>query len=453
MTCDRRRDENRDTVSRRNVLATAGLAVGTISLSGCLSRWEEDDPEPLDLDEDDLFAVAEIPVPEGPDLRAFDVAPEHIQSGRDRVESLLSPIPDDLTADVPNDAVRTLITESRRDARNSLEQVENASTAGGALSSLRQARWHAADAEGVYAVAVEGRTREDVFEEARAVRAELSTVESALSRTGEDPQWSVLVYAEIERRLDSAGRALAEGLDAIAPAASEVEAVSEAAERVEQARAQLEDAAHLDSRQPTDEAFDDLFRETAEAVLEDVESRVDELPDEIEDFLGAEVEHTPRAELGHLLRITRSDVERVRGFLDDGQLARALRRAYSLTHNLDTLDRLDERVADGGLTRPDSADELRAAKLDAIDEVESLQEETGHGALFENGIDSAVGTISGGDRYLEYVRERSFDIESSYGERYVLDALAAYATAAEQARAVPETTETVVDALETRRSG
>jgi|GEM_PF-2776142 len=435
--------------SRRRVLATtAALASATVSLSGCLSVFDDDEEElpALDLDERDVLAVAEIEVPAQAERLPVDLSSDHVEASRDRSESLLSVIPENLTDEVPNEAVRRTIIESQNEAQDSLEEVSEASSASTKLSSLRGARRDAAAAEGMYAVAAEDRTREDAFEEAAILRDERADLKETLSLSGEDAQKTALVYNEVERLLDSAERFLGSELDQIAPMASEVEAVRVAAGAVERAHSQLEDATYLDENQPGDEQFTEVYRSASEALLAESESRAEEFPEEADDFLDTDFDGLIRTDVDRLLRATHNDPDRIQSFLDDGQVARALRQAYWLVHTLDTLDRLDER--DDVLVTPDSADDLRDAKQEALDEVDQL--DIGDDSLRIYGINRVINVISGGDWHLEQLEERSVELDGR-GSRYAIEALVSYVVAGELARTIPETTETVLDAIEEHR--
>lgn len=422
-----------------------GGLIGGLSLAGCLSRSDEaEELPPIDAEEEELLAVAAIEPPASPELLPIEAAPEYVGSIRERVESLLSALPDDLAASIPNEAVRTHVEEARIEAREHLETSETASSTDRTLSALRSARRQAARAEGIYGVADEGRTREDVFRDADAVRSSLSTVESNLQWTGEDPGRTLLVYETIESHLDRAERVLGEQLDLIAPAASEVEAVGEGAEVVEGARARVEDATHLLERQPTDERFDGTFREVAEALLEPAADRIDDIPAESGELLDLEGGGR-RDRFGHLFRPLQRNLEHAHEFLEADRIARGLRQAYLLSIELDTIDRLETRSAAGDLELPESVEGVEAAKREAIEATESTRTEVEHAPFAEYGIDRAVGSISSGDWAIEQIRDRELDLDDSYAMRYVVDAFDGYVLAAEIARAVPKTVEAVAE--------
>lgn len=442
-------DQTRTTSRRDFLAATTAVATVTVSVSGCLSVFDDDgdDLPALDFEERDVVSVAEIEVPTGLDRLPVDLDSEHVEASRDRADSLLSTVPENLTAEIPNEAVRSAIVESRNDARDSLEEASDASRTSGLLSSLRSARQDAARAEGMYAVTAGDRSRATVFEEADVLRDDRSEIVEKLSATGEDAQKTALVYNEVERLLDSAGRSLENELDQIAPVASEVEAVEVAAGAVERARAQFEDATHLDENQPDDEQFTEVYRGTTETLLAESELRVEELPEEADELLSVDFPRLERTDVDRLLRTVHRDPDRMRSFLDEGQVARALRQAYWLVHTLETLDRLEEH-AEERFVVPDSADDLREAKQEALDEVEQL--DTEHDSLRVYGVNRALNGVSVGDWNLQQLEERSLELDEG-GTRYVFEAFASYVVAAELVRTTPGTTETVVDAIDEQR--
>lgn len=439
-----RRSRGSPPLNRRHALVTiGGIAAGTVSMAGCLSLRDDDDSTPpaLNLDRDELLDVPAADLPEKPAVPPADVSVEHVDAGRNRVTSLLSAVPDDLRAEVPNEAVRSELQELRADAQAELDRSEEEPDSAATLAAIRQARRNAAGAAGMYAAATKNRTREEIFEEGEAVEAELSAFESALSRNGPEPLQTALVYATVEQRLDIARRALGEELDRIAPAAAEVEAVRDASSAVERARAELADATYFHERQPTETTFDDQLHSVADARLDDLDEQVTELPDDPAEFFDTDVENTPAAEAGRLVRTVIADYESAREFLDNGWVAGALRRAYELTLRLQALDGLATAVEDGALSRPTDVAEIRAAREAAVAAVSDRIDDESENALSAHGLVLARQMVGAGDESIEWIRDQSFGLDSSSGERFVFRAFANYVTASELAGAVSEATE------------
>ena len=437
-------------VHRRDVLA-ATLTASGLALTGCLSDSDDSEEIPtLELDESELLAVADIDVPERPDLLPVDVKTEHVVSGQERVRSLLAPIPEDLTDEIPNQRVRTEIDEYRDDAQQALESSENATDPSDALSAVRSARRDGATAEGIYAVATKDYSRDDVFEWAADVRTELDSVEDSLERTGDDVEPVVFVYEQIERWLRSARDAVTGHIERIAPAASEVEAVREATRSVEMASAQLDDATHLQEQMPSATVFDETLQASADTLVEERRDRAAELPEERTEFVDLGIGGVSSDPVDTLLRLVRRDVEYVSERIEDGQVAWAARQAHRFVLRLETIDGIEARFEGEQLEVPDSADDVETVKREAIQAVKPLQENVGNSTLFDAGFNEAVGYIRNGDSRLERIQEDDLDVsESLRGSGYVFSALLSYRIAIEIANVVPNVTETVADVLET----
>ena len=432
------------------MLVATGLATSGLALAGCLGDDDSEETPTLELDETELLTVADIDVSERPDLLPVDVETEHVEAGRERVRSFLAAIPDTFADEIPNEAVRLEIDEFREDARQALESSEEATDPESVLSAIRRARRDAATAEGMYAVVTEDYSRNDVFEWAADVRTELEAVDEGLERTGDDVESVVLVYEQIERWLRSSRMSVTDHIERIAPAASEVEAVREATHSVEMAAAQLDDAIHLHEQLSTATNFDETLQKSAETLVEERSERAADLPEERAEFVDFGIGSVSTDPVDTLLRLTRRDVESVGDRIEDGQLAWAARQAHRFTLRLETLDRIEARFSEEPLAVPDDANDVAAAKRDAIQAVEPLQENVGDSPLFDVGFDEAIGYIQYGDNRLERIREESLDVsESVRGAGYVFGALLSYHVAIEIAEVLPDVTDTVVDVFET----
>ncbi|SDG19479.1 hypothetical protein SAMN04488067_11933 [Halorubrum xinjiangense] len=195
-------------LTRRDALAAAG-AVALGSLAGCSGAGREprfwNDPPSLDVER--VSREFDEPFPDPPRLVPVDVAPAVESVFADRVDRLLSPIPEPLTAaTLPNGEIREQIETERAAARDALP------SSAASLPPLRiaeryaTARGHAATAVGTWAaVTVEG--------EPTAVAADIGTVRQRASETLEelpgpaaDPAAGAAVYGPIERWYDESLR-------------------------------------------------------------------------------------------------------------------------------------------------------------------------------------------------------------------------------------------------------
>lgn len=420
----------------------ASVASGGVALAGCAS-FGSDDPAPVDVDGDELDAIAAVEVPEVRQEFPVDIADEHVGTHRSRAETLLDAVPPDF-GDIPNEAVRNYIETQRDRARDELNSADDAQSNRATLSSLQSAREHAATAEGAHAAARGQRVRGDVYDGIEPVQARLSTLETGLVRVGDVPHHAVLVYEDVEDRFDSAQRSL-ERVDNAHPVTSEVRAVGRATGQLESARAELGVVDHILERQPGERTFDDDFERVARDLLEDVGDRTDVLPSDRDDagdeLFDARVSDTPRERIAREVFFwgQLTNAEDVETHIEGGRFANALLALYRLDHLLRTVDRLQARVADGAYDRPDDGAAVRSAKETAVAEIESVLEGADYPLLVQRGIQTALSSVAEADHAIEE-------------ERYPPDLAAVvvtgnYALAAERARALPASTEWFVEQL------
>ncbi|WP_424015234.1 hypothetical protein ACOZ35_04360 [Halorubrum xinjiangense] len=194
--------------TRRRALAAAG-AVALGSLAGCSGRGREprfwDDPPSLDVEA--VPREFNDPIPDSPRLVPVDVEPAVERAFADRVDRLLSPIPEPLTAEtLPNGEIREQIETERAAAREASPGSEESLPPLRAAERYATARDHAATAVGTWAaVTVEG--------DPEAVAADIGTVRRRASDTLEelpgqatDPLAGAAVYGPIERWYDESRR-------------------------------------------------------------------------------------------------------------------------------------------------------------------------------------------------------------------------------------------------------
>lgn len=432
--------------SRRTFLGCAGrlavVGVGT-GVAGCASPLDGE-PEPIDVTDAELDAIASIDAPSLPRSLPVDIVESRFETFRDRARSLLDAVPEQLAAEIPNEAVREHVTDHRESARERLATSDDESGYE-RLTTLASARTDAAGAEGAYAAAVGDRDREDVYAAVEPLRQRRADLETGLARVGETPQHAVIVYDVIESQLRRVTRRF-ETVDAMAPVASEVEAVGHAAPIVESCRASLDAAAHLRSRQNAagDEAFDEPFETAAGELLAELRDRAETVPDDrdgVGDVFDAPVEDTPREWIADEVVRQRSlrDPERARERLEEGAVATALRQLYRIIHVLRTVDRLRSRIEEGAFERPGDAEPVRELKATAVDEFESVLADADHPWLARDGLRFASTTLHRGDRRIT---------DSGYPpDTAAVASMGHYAMALEQVRATPATNRRFVDAL------
>lgn len=192
-------------LTRRGALAAAGA----LALAGCSDAGREsrfwDDPPSLDLE--GIARVPEPPVPEAPRLVPIDVEPAVEAAFDDRIDRLLDPVPDPLTAEtLPNGTVRERILTEREAAREARPAPDESLPPLRAAERYATARDHAATAVGTWAsVSVEG-DPEAVAADLGSVRRRASETLSALPGPAADPLAGAAVYGPIERWYDESRR-------------------------------------------------------------------------------------------------------------------------------------------------------------------------------------------------------------------------------------------------------
>lgn len=195
-------------LTRRDALAAAGV-VALGSLAGCSGRGSD----PRFWDDPPSLAVERVPrsfdesVPEPPRLLPVDVEPAVESAFADRVDRLLDPIPEPLTAEtLPNSEIRNRIVTQRAAARDALLAPEESPAPVRLAERYATARARAATAVGTWAaVTVEG--------DPGAVAADVGTVRRragdalrSLPGPAADPAAGAAVYGPVERWYDESRR-------------------------------------------------------------------------------------------------------------------------------------------------------------------------------------------------------------------------------------------------------
>ncbi|WP_144921260.1 hypothetical protein [Halorubrum salsamenti] len=236
-------------LTRRGALAAAGA----LAFGGCLDgdrdrgRGFWDDPPSLDTS--GASRAIGTPVPDRPRLVPVSIETEVSAALADRVDRLLGPVPDPLTAEtLPNGAIRERITGARDAARDALPAPGESLTPHRRAERFATARGHAATAAGTWAgVTTEG--------DPGAVTADVGTVRNraaetleTLPGTASDPLAGAGVYGPIERRLDTARRRdLVGGSAGVADSANPLRA-GETVGDIERVQSHVEVGRHLRDR-------------------------------------------------------------------------------------------------------------------------------------------------------------------------------------------------------------
>lgn len=419
-----------------------GVASASATLAGCLSlEFGGDDPPPVDVEPGERARIAAIEPPGLHDELLFEVTEDHLDEHRRRVQTLLDDVPPE-PGGIPNEAVRNYVSSSRSDASADLSRASEREGARRTLSSLRNARVDAASAEGAYAAAHGERTREDVFDAAGPVSDRRSATKSNLERIGDTARHAVLVYGDLEERLQAATRHL-DRTDRIQPATSEVTAVGEAAKRLESARAELDIVDHVTSRRTGERTFDDAFERTVGKLRTDVEDRIDVLPADREsagnDLFDRSVEGTPREEIAATIHHLSewNSIADVDEHVEAGRIARGLLGLFAIDHLVRTTDWLQRRVAEGAFDRPERGQAVRDLKQTAVDSIATALDSANYPRLARLRLLEAERSVSGGDRLIDGTSSRSLAVRAP----------GRYAVATAQARTVRDSAAWFVENL------
>ncbi|EMA64276.1 hypothetical protein [Halorubrum lipolyticum] len=267
-------------LTRRGALAAAGA----LALGGCLDGGRDrgfwDDPPSLDTA--GMSRATEAPVPDRPRLVPVSIGSGVSAAFADRVDRLLDPIPEPLTAEtLPNGALREQIAEGRAAARDALPAPEESLPPLRRAERFATARGHAATAVGTWAgVTAEGDPR-GVTDGVGAVRNRAAETLETLPGGASDPLVGAAVYGPIERWLDVAlRRDLVGGPAGVAESADPLRA-GETVGDVERVQSRVEVGRHLRDRYRASLAaprtVDGPLREAAERVGSEVGDRLREL--------------------------------------------------------------------------------------------------------------------------------------------------------------------------------
>ncbi|ELZ61551.1 MULTISPECIES: hypothetical protein [Halorubrum] len=197
-----------DRLTRRDALA-AGGSVALGALAGCSGVGDEPRfwTDPPSLDVDAVPREFDEPVPARPRLVPVDVEPRVASAFADRVDRLLAPIPEPLTAEtLPNGEIREQIETERTAAREALPGPDASLPPLEAAERYAAARGHAATAVGTWAgVTAEG-DPEAVATDAGTVRRRAGDTLETLPGSASDPLVGAAVYGPIERWYDESRR-------------------------------------------------------------------------------------------------------------------------------------------------------------------------------------------------------------------------------------------------------
>lgn len=258
-------------LTRREALA-AGSAAALGTLAGCSvgggGRFWDDPPS---LDADAVPTAFDASPPARPRVVPVDFTPAATVAFADRVERLLYPIPEPLTAEtLPNGEIREQIETERTAAREALPAPEEPLVPLLAAERYAAARAHAAAAVGTWAaVTVEGDPG-SVTATVGTVRRRASETLETLPGAASDPIAGGAVYGPVERWYDESRRRTLLGGSASAAGRENPLRVGDAVGDVERIQSYVEAGRHLRDRYraslTASEPVGDVLRRAAERI-------------------------------------------------------------------------------------------------------------------------------------------------------------------------------------------
>jgi hypothetical protein len=433
-------------VTRRGALALLGVG----ALAGCsgVNPLSSDADEP-ELDAAALRAAVADGAPSLPRRLPVGVGTAHLDATERRARGLIDAVPARLGPDeIPNGAIRDRVRNARERARGSLSTATEAPTPFERLAAFADARADARFAAAAWRAIDEGVTRDDLRDEAEAVRADRRALRDRWRYVGSDPVEATVVHAAIEDRVETArGDVATGGPNRYRP--GNPLGVGDVAEEVERARAAVDDAAHLydrltaslddpvdlrprltDARRRLHEAFED-----EQAALSSVDRRE---PWRVE---GVDVEGTPAAEALEELFAPIDPADDDDGWAD-GMPAEALTWAHASFVSLRAFRSLRERVREGETFAVESAADVADVRTAAVDALRAAEDSPVEPSLTRHSTADLADQLA-------WVDGELLDASEGVPVSWVRNDVATYLTIEARARATPPASRRVAAALRT----
>ncbi|ARS91546.1 hypothetical protein [Natrarchaeobaculum aegyptiacum] len=429
-----------DGCRRRGFLAGI-TAVSSVAVAGCNGLpWEDESTSTaFPAEEAATILTADAPAPDPP--APIDPSPEALESALERTVDLLAAVPDPLEAEhVPNGEIREEIDRAREDATDALTDYTDDGTVAAidptdlsaddryhAFRATVDARESAREAAVAYAAIDD----ESIADELRTEHGDVADFEgglTALEYLGEDTDVGRLRGALVATTAESDLERAARRVEHVSIAdATTVLDLGEAAGGLEHAAATDDVHTHLDERyedsleSPTD--LSDVF----ERVVTDALDYADELdlPDSyddswVDDLVDADLEDD------HLLERLVYDsfwpLYQARDDLaeaaDEDRPGDGLDAALRLETHRRAFERVRERIDDGELGHPLSAEDIRAERESAIEAAEDALESITGPSPGSELLASTLEELEWLDDRIDRRIERSPDTNHSLGSEY-----------------------------------
>ncbi|WP_058366971.1 hypothetical protein [Haloparvum sedimenti] len=455
-----RRSFGGDGLTRRDALRVGGVAALGASLSGCGGRTRRsywDDPPSFDAT--GLDDATDEPVPDRPDPMPVRLPDERVAALSDRVGTLLAPIPDPLTPEtVPNGAIRTEIVEARDGAREARRRMRTLRGDAPTLSVVEagvDACARAARAAGCWAAIHADRDPDAVTLSRSAALGRMDDLGNALPDAATDPHAGVVAYAPPERWADVTRRRRLVTPEAPSTAANPLRA-GRATCDLERTRAQAAVGTDLRERYVASLSDPVAVAESMRAALSALAPRVEDrframhegeterpqsYPD-VDAYLSRDV---PRDHPGRrLLSNAFGDFFDFARFapvawpsFDSPHPAWTLRATHRSLATLTAFDAIRARIDDGDDLFPADAAAVADAREAALSAVRALAES---GAPLDRWTAWRLTPAFSSP-------DETFATETDPDRRAVAEAFGEYVRIEAVARATPDATATVVDAL------
>ncbi|WP_135365450.1 hypothetical protein [Halosimplex halophilum] len=362
-------------VTRRGALALGGATL----LAGCGALPNPLKPDPVELDGAALGRVADRGGPTVAHPLPVAVADAHVADSRQRAHAMLDAAPLPLTADeLPNGAMREAIADHAEHAREHLAEAVRETDTRERLELIAHARGPARAVEAAWAAVEDELTATDVRSARASVREDISEFRDGREFVGdpEDPVAAAIVHALVGEWVREAERHARDGAsDDRAPVTPLV--LGERASEVEQARAALGNARHVDRQFAASLAeprsLESTFADARDSLAETIDSRMADRPAEHADLPdlvdgGGDLEGTVA---GAALRQLHGELPYEGEFVPEtGLPGRVLWQVETLAQ-VGAFERLRDRIAaDDHLTVESVEDvsELRAAAATAVED-------------------------------------------------------------------------------------
>ncbi|MFO7834327.1 MAG: hypothetical protein R6V31_09815 [Halohasta sp.] len=419
--------------TRRGMLTVAGATL----LAGCsaLDSGTGDDDETINGYRLSEVVPASADEPIVADSLPVEIEQSHLAESTRRVDDLLADLPIPFGPEsVPNGHIRQRLTDAAEEATDRVEEARTAPSRLVALDRLRWARSEARYAAAGWAFVDDEVTEADLRNEHQTIVDEAESFEGEFVYLGDDPVTAALVYGQAERLLDSV---LDDGHTPNNRESSRLLSVAEWGEHVESARTQLDDARYLYDRYrsmlPDDAGtVDERLSAATETLRTDIQRRQKDIQPE------PDGDNRLRWRIWDDIRDD-ADVNTEQVYDPTGPASGLLAATKGLTALL-AADRLGDRL-DEGIDRPETVDDVRAARTAAVDAITSALDESPREELARPMLADAARAVGFAD---DRLAQADRDLRPSQLDHPIVE----YTTATLRARSVPAACETVLDALD-----